>query len=472
MKDLRVEIVVSNPAEIDNEETLELSKWLDLATSLAETKKFEEMLDLCDKILAEDETNLKAWHLKGNALDNLGRYEEAVKCYDKALSINEILSNLDSEDQEEITDFDGTDTKKDHVDINEIFEKGAALFKEQRFEEGFEYIDEAVTKNPKQELDYKIGALMSLRERKSPDIISLEQKEIPKEAKMNLDYYDKVLSDNPANERAWNNKGNVLMKLGDIDGALECFNKAIQIKEEYVNARIGKGVALRKKGDWGKAIECFDETLRLQPDNVTAIFAKGCTLLDMNRVGEAVDCFDRALKLNPDYTDAWFEKGNALYTQGNIDDAIACFEKALNIDPDDADAWFQRGNALYKVSNFGAAIKSFDNALKLNPDDFGALFQKGNSCYILGFFEKALEAYDRALELKPEDGYALNNKAVTLRKLGRSKEALDYSKKSLQIEPNNEKFWFNMGRILEALHKPKEAEICFERAAEFGIKFS
>lgn len=32
--------------------------------------------------------NAYAWTWKGNALSNLGKYEEAIKCYDKSLEIN------------------------------------------------------------------------------------------------------------------------------------------------------------------------------------------------------------------------------------------------------------------------------------------------------------------------------------------------------------------------------------------------
>lgn len=40
------------------------------------------------KSLDADPYDAKAWNNKGIALDDLGRKEEAIKCYDKALEIN------------------------------------------------------------------------------------------------------------------------------------------------------------------------------------------------------------------------------------------------------------------------------------------------------------------------------------------------------------------------------------------------
>jgi len=46
-----------------------------------------------------------------------------------------------------------------------------------------------------------------------------------------------ILKLNPFNEVAWNDKGNVLFTLGDINGAINCYNKALKLDKEYEIAR-------------------------------------------------------------------------------------------------------------------------------------------------------------------------------------------------------------------------------------------
>lgn len=55
---------------------------------LLEEDKLENALEIFEQALKLDPKNPDLWNLKGIALRSLGRYIEAVKCYEKSLEID------------------------------------------------------------------------------------------------------------------------------------------------------------------------------------------------------------------------------------------------------------------------------------------------------------------------------------------------------------------------------------------------
>ena len=61
--------------------------WNNKGMALDEIGKYEEAIKCYDKAIELDPNDIAAWNNKGMALENLGKYEEAVKCYDKDIGI-------------------------------------------------------------------------------------------------------------------------------------------------------------------------------------------------------------------------------------------------------------------------------------------------------------------------------------------------------------------------------------------------
>ena len=50
--------------------------------------KFEEALGFFEQALLLDQKNPKLWNYKGVALRSIGRYNEAIECFNKSLEID------------------------------------------------------------------------------------------------------------------------------------------------------------------------------------------------------------------------------------------------------------------------------------------------------------------------------------------------------------------------------------------------
>ena len=116
--------------------------------------------------------------------------------------------------------------------------------------------------------------------------------------------WSNVISKNPQSQRAHNNLGVVLKKLGRIDEAIGHFLKALRIKPNYVEAHYNLGNALEKQGRIDEAISHYLEALRIKPDYSEAHNNLGVVLICKGNIKEAIYHFREALAIKPDYVNA------------------------------------------------------------------------------------------------------------------------------------------------------------------------
>jgi tetratricopeptide (TPR) repeat protein len=64
-----------------------INTWLAKVSTFS-SLDIDVILEIYEKLLENSPNNPYAWTWKGNALSNLGKYEEAIRCYDRALEIN------------------------------------------------------------------------------------------------------------------------------------------------------------------------------------------------------------------------------------------------------------------------------------------------------------------------------------------------------------------------------------------------
>jgi len=229
------------------------------------------------------------WTNTGAALDNLGRHQAALACYDRALAI---------------------DSRHELAWVH----RGTALEAVGQMEDALACCDHALQLNPHSEQALLAKAMMHG---------ALGQLE---EARQ---YCDRALKINPRNEQAWVNIGTALDALGRRPEALGCYNNALTLNPRNAQAWFNAGVVLGDMGRHEEALGCCERSLALNPRNEQAWVNRGLTLAELQRSEEALACFDQALTLNPRLEQGWFNKGVALVQAfQRYAEALACFEEA------------------------------------------------------------------------------------------------------------------------------------------------
>ena len=90
---------------------------------------------------------------------------------------------------------------------------------------------------------------------------------------------------------------------------------------------------ITKAHDANAAIRCFDKALNLNPNYVEAWVRKGVTLLDIGEDYDAQVCLNKAVKLSPKSFKARYNRGKCLLKLKYYDEAILDSQQAISIKP-------------------------------------------------------------------------------------------------------------------------------------------
>jgi len=236
----------------------------------------------------------------------------------------------------------------------------------------------------------------------------------------------------------WTNRGNQLYRLERWREALEAFERAIALQEDFYPAWYGRGNALSSLGRYDEAIRSYDRATQLRPNFYPAWRDRGAVLMSLNRTDEALQAFDRLIQIKPDDYAIWYLRGNLLMDRRqNYQKAVESYDRAIAVKPDFIPALTARGEALFRLGNYGAAIVSVEDILDLDPELGEVWVLKGAILMELRRYGEALDAYSRAIEIDSNNARGWFGKAMALTRLNRDREARTAAMQALRINPGD-----------------------------------
>lgn len=132
---------------------------------------------------------------------------------------------------------------------------------------------------------------------------------------------------------AMEEEGNKLKAKGDLDGAIDRYQRALRINPLFARALVFLGAASGEKGDRARAVAVLEQAAYLFPKDPSAHYNLGIAYGAAGRMNDEVASYRRALALEPDLTPAWLNLGAAMLSMGAAGQAAAAFEKGLEANP-------------------------------------------------------------------------------------------------------------------------------------------
>ena len=181
---------------------------------------------------------------------------------------------------------------------------GAELAQQGKYDEAIVYLTKALQINPNYPAaHFDMGRILARQGKFNEAIehfqqaLRIEPEDV--EAKKQL---ATTIENKRKTEELWNyyDKANSLTKEGKINEAIEYYNKAIDLKKDFVLAHGQLGLALARIGNIDQAIEEFRIVLAARPDDVEMYRNLGILLEQQGKSAEAIEQYRKALKVNPD----------------------------------------------------------------------------------------------------------------------------------------------------------------------------
>ena len=148
-----------------------------------------------------------------------------------------------------------------------------------------------------------------------------------------LDFIDTLSKDYPDNSRLFNIRGACYAGLGQLDSAVQNYEKALSINPDYAKAHYNLGGALQGLGKLHDSVKSYENSTALEPKNAQAHNNLAIVLRELEQIEEAEASCRKAIVLDPEYAEAYCSLSIILYANGDLNSALESIEKAYSINP-------------------------------------------------------------------------------------------------------------------------------------------
>ena len=413
---------------------------------LLENGKYQQAVDYADRVLEEDEMNLQAYLLKGAALANVQKYDEAEICLKRAILID----------------------KKNEM---AHYHMGSVLLLKGDTHQGIEEYRKAIECGYEHwDIYFNLG--LAYEDREDYEIAIRE--------------YSKAVKVDALNPLGYIRKGLLYMQLTRYEEALKVWEDLRKMCPDSFEGYHYAVQVYALKGEYDKAdnlLQNAEETFSDDPDilldRLRILVSKGDIDIALQKIEKAESMVNDPLRKK----ELELEKAKLYGVQEKMQECVRIMEQALLEGEDenlDAELHYLLLTAYKmqkdydKVKEHADALDKFDSR---NPYALGAKYYqaevatwKDANCK-QKVYKDAIRFYRKLAVDYPERVESYIFRAVCHREIGEFEKALEMIEYVMLLQETG-KLWFMKGSILKEMGNMEEAEAAFSKAEALGEDMS
>jgi tetratricopeptide (TPR) repeat protein len=310
------------------------------------------------------------------------------------------------------------------------------------------------------------------------------------------------ISASPKDPALQNQLGLIYLELGELDSAVQHFQKAIDLSKVGLAELDQKGKWLQSQGRYSEAPNVFVDSSRLNVElcaahsnlarvyerlgqhnkvvleldqlnkeavinvngqmkktidppgyhrvtpAVARLLARGQSLMAQKQYTQAKQVFKNVIALDPEVALAHHQLGLAAALSSNPHMAVKELEAASALQPGDSVTHNNLGLAYQSISRVQEAQREFEKAVALDPNLVEAALNLGSAYCASGNYVGAEHAFKIAVLHRPGSAMAHNSLATVLAMQGKYSDAIEEFEQTLAISPEMASAHYGLGLAL------------------------
>ncbi len=267
------------------------------------------------------------------------------------------------------------------------------------------------------------------------------------------------LMDDPTKAIRWKFKAHqklatLFVQKNDMEGAHKQIKEALiinygdvaqaeKIDDDTLNLQLAE--LLKAEGKYDLALKTIQPILISDKNNITALLSAGTIYQQQKQYEKAETAFKAALKINPEHALTHANYGTLLIAQGNFPGALEHFETALELNNNEI-VTKQTRLALPKI------YISYGNKL----------LQEKNTRQALKYFKKAIK-------IDPDNSQTQYTAGLIYLSINELQKAAEHLEKTVKLQPNNIKAHYVLADTQTQLQQYEKASKSYRKVMELNL---
>lgn len=263
---------------------------------------------------------------------------------------------------------------------------------------------------------------------------------------------------------SWNWCGRTMWVRGRYGTARKCFEEALALEHDNVDAMIGKGWSLAADGNLDEGAAETLKALALEPDHSDGLYWMARIRNRMQRYEDALKYVRRALDQSKSerllvlLSAIYVGRGDRHRAEGRFDEAIAEYTKAIEEGSRVAGAYAVRGEVYRRLGKLDEAIADLRKAVEIDPAFLWGVVQLGQAYQDKGLHKLAMATFDRAVALDPKSAFAHGVRGVVYRAQAQYSKAIVDLGHAISLDPQYPGAYDDLARLYLTCEDPKERD--------------